>query len=130
MHTFEYEVKPAAAGFEARTPYRQVVYLGETEREAIGAMLKGVAELAWRGHLHPEHPERQGSPPLQHAMQILADHLSLELERRRDRIEDCSAEPVDDSAAQTQCIADLGRRNEIISGLATSIAALARIKAL
>lgn len=127
---FAYEVKPVGAGFEARTPYRQVVYWGETEKDAIGAMLKGVADLAWKGHLHPEQPERKGSPPLQHAMNILADHLSWHLERRRERIDDCSSEPVEDSVAESQCLTELTRRNEVISGLATSIAALARIKAL
>lgn len=129
MNTFEYEVKAAAVGFEARTPYRDIVYWGDTEKEAIGAMLKGVAELAWKGHLHPEQPERKGSPPLQHAMQILADHLSWQLERRRERIDD-SHDVLEGSTAETQCVADLARRNELICGLATSIAALARIKAL
>lgn len=124
-HVFEYEVTPTADGFEASTPYRKVVYLGSTEQEAMGAMLKGVAELAWRGSLDPEAPGRKGSPPLQHTMDILCDHLQWHLDRRRERIEDSQ-----DLPGEQGILPDLARTNDVISGLATSIAALARIKAL
>jgi hypothetical protein len=122
---FDYEVKETATGFEASTPYRQVVYLGETEEEAIGAMLKGVAELAWYGSMDPADPDRKGCSPLQHTMSILCNHLRRHLERRRERI-DASY----DQELEAQLGADLARTNEVIGGLATSIAALARIKAL
>lgn len=136
-HVFEYEVKPTESGFEARTPYREIVYLGSTEQEAIGAMLKGVAELAWRGSLDPAAPERKGSPPLQHTMDIICDHLRWHLNQRRERIESSHTEispfgsgPSSDLPRELRCLSELARTNEIISGLATSIAALARIKAL
>lgn len=146
-HVFAYEVKPTEGGFEASIPYRQVVYLGSTEQEAVGAMLKGVAELAWKGSLDPAAPTRMGSPPLQHTMDILCDHLQWHLERRRERIEDSNSErfgapgpsdtgrfggPPDspETLWAQGCYSDLARTNEIISGLATSIAALSRIKAL
>ena len=146
-YVFDYEVKPTESGFEARTPYREVVYVGATEREAVGAMLKGVAELAWKGSLDPAAPTRMGSPPLQHTMDILCDHLQWHLERRRERIEDSHSDrfgdpgpsgtgrfggPPDSWEAlwEQGCYSDLARTNEVISGLATSIAALSRIKAL
>lgn len=125
MNVFEYVVTPSADGYEARTPYREVVFLGSTEREAVGAMLKGMAELAWKGSLDPEAPERKGSPPLQHTMSILSDHLRWHLERRREQIDDSPGIP-----AGQERLPDLTRTNDVISGLATSIAALARIKAL
>jgi hypothetical protein len=147
VKVFEYEVKQTEHGFEARTPYREIVYLANTEREAIGGMLKGVAELAWKGSLDPAAPTRVGSPPLQHTMDILCDHLQWHLERRRERIEDSHSErfgdPGDSDAGRfggapdssetlwaQGCYSDLARTNEVISGLATSIAALSRIKAL
>jgi hypothetical protein len=126
---FAYEVKPAAIGFEASVPYRQVVYWGETEREATGAMLKGVAELAWNGSLDPAQPERKGCPPLQHTMSILCSQLRWHLECRRDRIDD-SHDQISGEALDAQLAGDLARTNEIISGLSTAIAALSRIKAL
>lgn len=129
QHVFAYEVKPVGKGFEASTPYRQIVYLGETEQEAIGAMLKGVAELAWSGSMDPAAPERKGCPPLQHTMSILCNHLRWHLERRRERIDD-SHDQAPGEALDGQLAAELTRTNEIISGLATSIAALSRIKAL
>lgn len=130
MNVFEYEViKQAPDRFEATTPYRQIVYLGATEREAIGAMLKGVAELAWSGSLDPAAPDRKGCPPLQHTMSILCNHLRWHLERRRQRIDD-SHDTEPGSESEGHALAELGRFNEVISGLATSIAALSRIKAL
>lgn len=70
IHKFEYSVQPVAAesfpellpngGFEATTPYRRVTWLGETEQEAIGAMLYGLCDLAKRGYLDPSAPHAPG----------------------------------------------------------------------
>jgi hypothetical protein len=67
----EYEVKPAPptdllpeGGYQATTPYRHIVWLGATEKEAIGSMLYGLCDLVKRGCLDPDAPGPViGDPP-------------------------------------------------------------------
>jgi len=65
IHSFEYSVGPGPdGGFAATTPYRQVFWLGDTEQEAIGAMLFGLCDLVKRGCLDPADPHAPGSESL------------------------------------------------------------------
>lgn len=130
---FDYSITQQDGQFTAMTPYRQIGYIGTSEKEAIGSMLRGVAELAWSGSLHPDDPYRKGAPPLQHVMQILNSSLEWHIARRREQIEHenkAAPETPDSNDVQLPNSPRLNRLNEIISGLATSIAALARVKEL
>ena len=159
-HLFEYRVEKRNHGdeahpgflYEASIPYRGIVWIGQTEEEAIGCMLKGVAELSWQGSLDPNAPHRPGRPPIQQALQLLEQALSYSLERRREKIEaanngyllsdpdmmhaqtidlkNLSTKPVVTSEAPLLNDASFLRNNEIIAGLATAIAALGRVKEL
>lgn len=134
---WKYKAGPAkengALPFEAEVPYRQITWGGATEAEAVGAMLHGVAELARRGSIHADHPERPGVTPIQHAMTILSEHLDWHVERRREQIDHTNRkqnETPDSHDVELPNNPRLNRLNEIISGLATAIAALARVKEL
>jgi hypothetical protein len=68
-YAFEFSVKQAEVGdgcepapgkYEARTPYRDVVWFGDTEQEAIGCMLRGLCELGRSGALNPDDPHAPG----------------------------------------------------------------------
>jgi len=111
--------------YEAKTPYRDITFVGKTLEEAVGAMLKGVALLARCGSFNPEQPQLPGVPPIQHAIEILTERLAGQTERRREKL------PVDGPIPPAeQNLASIARDNEIISALATTIAALARVKDL
>jgi hypothetical protein len=124
---FEYSVVQKGTSFEASIPYRQIVWLGNTEREAIGSMMRGIAQLARDGSLNPDCPSRTGSPPVQFALDVLTEELGRAVELRREDAVDASA-----SLGQPALLAtpDFARRNEVVSGIATAIAALARVKEL
>jgi hypothetical protein len=128
--------------FAAMAPYRSCVWTGETPEEAIGGMIHGYAEFARKGNIDPSHPNDKGSPPIQHAIHTLTERLLWQVERRREhlgmaeeyappelRSEDNPNFP---EAVQfyNQALSDITRDNEIISAMATSIAALARVKDL
>lgn len=118
----------------ARTPYREVLWTGDTEKEAIGAMLRGVCELSRDGKLDPEAPSERGVPPIQHTLQVLGRALEWHTERRREQIAHDNTkgteQPDGHDVNELVLSPRLSRLNEIISGLATSIAALARVKEL
>jgi hypothetical protein len=151
---FDFEVFPAPEGSEtpgyvARTPYRQVFYCGDTEHEAIGHMLRGVAQLAREGYLNPNDPESKGVPPLQHVLSLLTEFLVKNVAQRQEIIETARwvtettprtteyveskgydpSIPVEDNR-KNLTNPDFLRLNEIISGISTAIAALARVKEL
>lgn len=114
--------------FEAATPYRACVYQGETAEAAVGALLLGVGLLSRDGHMNPEHPTAKGVPPIQHAISVLSEKLVWHSERRREHLTNESTSGLD--APDDAAIQRIARDNEIISALATSIAALARVKDL
>lgn len=126
---FAYEVRTIDGHFEASTPYRPIAYVGVTREQAIGIMLHDVARLARVGHMDPDRPAEKGSPPIQHAIHILSQRLLWQVERRREHLEFSPALP-DESIADEVLIKSVARDNEIVSALATSIAALARVKDL
>lgn len=137
---FEYTLRKAESPrpdgrpiYEVTTPYRQIIWAGDTPEEAIGTAMRGLAELAREGKLDPECPARRGVPPIQHAMRILADQLAWHIDRRREQIEfvnEKADERPDSNDIEMPNSPRLNRLNEIISGLATSVAALARVKEL
>lgn len=119
--------------YEASTPYRGCVYQGDSPEAALGALLLGVGLLSRDGHFNPEHPTASGSPPVQHAIHILTERLLWQVERRKDHITHANEPrgiPYVESEEWKQALTAVGRDNEIISALATSIAALARVKDL
>lgn len=135
---FTIEKKTESGLFEAKTPYREVVWLGETEEEAIRSMLYGVAELARSGAMDPDRPHSKGVPPIQHALNILSRALAWEIDCRRQRAYDVATlredadlgNEVAPEGTAARVDADLARRNEVIAGIATAVAALARVKEL
>lgn len=132
------EVTEREGRFEARLPFRAVVADEATRDEAIGALVHCYAELAWKGSINPHYPYRVGSPPIQHVLEILQDALQFTVELRRDNWEENVLAGENTAAAREQKTTAGGawvdtqfnRRNEVISGLGTAIAALARVKEL
>lgn len=132
-YSFGYEVRRCGDEVQASIPYRQIVWIGKSREEAIGELLRGVAELARAGSLDPKQPQRRGATPLQHVMSILEEQLAWHLERRREQIEHLNRkerERPDANDVELPVDQRLNRLNEIISGLSTGIAALARVKEL
>lgn len=123
---FEYKVECRDGAYQASVPYRQCVWVGDTEREAIGYMLMGIAELAYNGSIDPDEPQAPGCAPLQHVMNVLSDQLVFQLARRQERTQDALV----NCPGQEPEVPDIGKLNDVISGLGTAIAALARIKTL
>jgi hypothetical protein len=125
------------------TPYRSsIMYAGDTVEEVVGSMLYDMARLARSGSLNPERPEDKGSPPIQHVVQVLSERLLWQVERRKEHLEGAgegshlrefeSQEERDREKERFEEMAlkEVSRDNEIISALATSISALARVKDL
>lgn len=129
--------------FAAMAPYRGCIWTGDTPEEAIGSMLHGYAELARKGNIDPNHPNDTGSPPIQHAIHTLTERLLWQVERRKEHLgmadehspHELRGEGTPKSSTEAegfynQALSDIARDNEIISSMATSIAALARVKDL
>ena len=138
---------PPKTYYEASTPYRAVYYQGDTPGAAVAALLKGLAILSREGAINPNAPHMVGAPPIQHAIHILTERLLLMVERRRDHLVMSGYAENPESVAATQLTADhlkgppedelldqmvraVARDNEVVSALATAIAALARVKDL
>lgn len=134
--------------YEASTPHRSVAYGGRSPEEAIGALLLGMMFLARDGSINPNNPRMRGVPPIQHVIEVLNERLIWQIERRRERLDNAKADgpgapaaippSSNDPEAKTfhedllhqSALAGIAKDNEIISALATSIAALARVKDL
>lgn len=115
--------------YTAETPYRAIVYCGSTPELAIGAMLHGVAELARKGSMNPADPSERGDPPIQHAIHLLTERLLWQVEQRHTHLLWLGETP-NGGTPKPEDTANIARDNEVISALATSIAALARVKDL
>jgi hypothetical protein len=125
--------------YSASIPYRCIVCIGDTADEAISSLLHYVADMARTGALDPNNPSEYGDPPIQHAIGILTERLLWQVERRHEHLGRADADIVwaertpDEKAAKEQqemYLSYVSRDNEVISALATSIAALARVKDL
>lgn len=118
--------------YQAWTPFRNITYVGTTREEAISAMLFGVAELARNGSFNPNDPMAKGSPPLQHAMEVLQARLEWHLARRKEYVDqyyEATGTSVPESNPNLFA-GEGGKNNEAIISLGTAIAALARVKDL
>ena len=128
--------------FEASSRYRAVVYQGSTPEEALAALLKGHCLLSREGAINPNDPYAQGSPPIQHAVHILTERLVSAVERRKEHLvmggyaenpAHVGALAVNGMSGEElgeQLLRAVARDNEVVSALATAIAALARVKDL
>ncbi len=133
--------------FQASTPYRAVFYSADTAEDALGCLLKGMCHLSREGAINPSNPLRPGAPPIQHVIHILTERLLQMVEHRQDHLvmsgytpdpahisaPELSAEHLKRPAPEElneQLVRAVARDNEVISALATSIAALARVKDL
>lgn len=123
-HLIEY----GAVHYSATTPYRAVVWTGDTPGAALGNMLRGFSELSRSGALDPKDPNKKGATPIQHVLEILSERLTWQMEQRRSNLG--QVDPIFPSEGDAQWISHVAKDNEIISALATSIAALARVKDL
>jgi hypothetical protein len=136
--------------WEASTE-RGGVFVGATPEEAIASLVKGVAQLAYDGHMDPANPEQMGASPVQHCMNVLSRHLGWHMARRQDALRDRDAEAQKlgdfrgasfmdperaEKAASARAVAAhnfaplIGGHNEAIAAIGTAISALARIKDL
>jgi hypothetical protein len=129
----------APRNFSVVCAHRQVMFTGNTLEEAVGHALKGYAELGWNGSINPYNPSAVGSPIIQHVLEILQHALSDQVAQRyQDWAEGAPGREVVELAEQEGTTAGavwsksptFTRRNEIVSGIATAIAALARVKEL
>ena len=133
---FEYEVRRSSDSnapefaYEARAPYRNVVYVGRTPEEALAALLQGFSLLSRDGSLNPEIPYERGAPPVQHAIEVLAARLRWQVDRRREHLRQTEEAVPSTLELRERMLAATQQDNEVISALATSIAALARVKDL
>jgi len=94
---------------------------------------------SWNGSINPYNPSAVGSPIIQHVLEILQHALSDQVAQRyQDWSEGAPGREVVELAEQEGTTAGAAwsksptftRRNEIVSGIATAIAALARVKEL
>jgi hypothetical protein len=137
-YCFEYRVHKVTGDsgevhYIAFTPYRAVVWTGSTVASAVAGMLHGLADLARKGSLNPSNPHDKGALPVQHAIHILSERLVWQVERRHESLRDFTYDgpfDPDHSEPYKRALAKTARDNEVISALATSIAALARVKDL
>lgn len=120
--------------YQASVPYRNVIWTGNTAEEALSCMLSGLCEYSRSGQFNPSAPRDPGAPPIQHALELLVERLDWDIKHRAAhlrsvRADEFNPEP-DESAAKQAAISNVVKNNEIIAALATSIAALARVKDL
>jgi hypothetical protein len=114
--------------YAAITPYRAVVWTGDTPGAALGCMLKGLAEYSRSGSLNPDHPTQMGVPPIQHVLEILSERMIWQVDRRREKL--TQIDDLFQKDSDSYWLQQIAKDNEVISALATSIAALARVKDL
>ena len=126
--------------WDANLPFRGVYAQGSSKDEAIGGLFRVYCQLARDGSFNPHFPQRVGAPPIQHAIEILEEllrfHTTCRFDDWREHAGECDPpskpEPGSETTAGGLYTRDprFNRRNEVISGLATAIAALARVKEL
>jgi hypothetical protein len=139
------DVRQVESGmWDAHLPFRRVYAQGSSKEEALAGLVRVYCQLARDGSFNPHFPQRVGAPPIQHAIEILNEILKFHVTSRyddwRDLASECdhpaddrgAAKPGEETTAGGRYTRDprFNRRNEVISGLATAIAALARVKEL
>lgn len=125
--------------YEASLPFRQVICEGDTEASAVASLMRSYCEMARAGSFNPHSPFNRGAPTIQHVMSLLMEELGRQLQYRYSDWEHMTqTEEVHDQAVELETPAGgawtknpaFARRNEVISGLSTALAALARVKEL
>jgi hypothetical protein len=107
------------------TPYRSIVWTGNSPEEVVSAMLYALAEMSRRGTIDPRSPNSVGAPPIQHVIGFLAERLASRIQtRHQDLLQRTRPKATYDD------LEDIARDNEIIAAISTAIAALARVKDL
>jgi hypothetical protein len=115
--------------FYASLPFRQVFFEGATADDALACLVRGYCELSRNGSFNPGNPDARGVPMLQHVLEILQEELNSRLQLRRGCV--LPERKEDDTPANEPVYDDTtSKRSDVIAGLATAIAALARVKAL
>jgi hypothetical protein len=133
-YLFEFSVQkyahpePGGAAYFGVTPYRAIIWTGGSPEEVIASMLHELATLGRSGALNPGAPHGHGSPPIQHAIHFLTERLLWQVQQRREHLDWADQAP--ESKPGDGALAGVARDNEIVAALATSIAALARVKDL
>lgn len=125
--------------YEATLPFRRLVCVGPTKEVALATLIRSYCELARDGSFNPHAPKDRGAPTIQHVMSLLLEELHKQVQFRYSDWEHMTttekaqveAEKLGTTAggAWTKDPA-FARRNEVISGLSTALAALARVKEL
>jgi hypothetical protein len=122
--------------WDARLPFRSLYAQGSSKDEAVGGLMREYCQLAREGAFNPHRPHHVGAPPIQHAMEILEEQLRFHTASRYDDWNELAGESIPADPPETTAGGmytrdpRFARRNEVISGLATAIAALARVKEL
>lgn len=119
--------------WEAVIHQRDCSWLGDTEAEAIGNMLNGVAQLAAKGSIDPDHPEEPGpinDGPVQMCVELLERKLSHLVAESADAADKASAAPGGDrvDAADLEERRRLQEARRTIGNIGTALAALCRIE--
>jgi hypothetical protein len=109
-----------------RCPYRELVVEGDSLNDAVGQALKLYCELGARGSINPEHPDRPGGNVIQHVMSVLSKAMESAIELRRG----CGPVVDSDGNITNPHAAVFSQRNQEISGLATALAAVARVNVM
>jgi hypothetical protein len=102
--------------FEASCKARNVVCVGETADEALGALVKYYCDLGRRGCIDPSNPEALGNGAIQHVLSVLTEELTRVIETRRDIQFDATR------------VSDMRFYSEHVTALGTAIAAVGRVK--
>jgi hypothetical protein len=115
--------------FKASLPFRSLTSEAGSEEEARAGLLRLMCELSRNGSFDPHNPDARGVPPVQHALEVLYEELGNQLNLRRGAVlpfRDDNDEPENEVSYD----ADVGKRSDVLSGVATALASLARVKAL
>lgn len=136
--------------WQAELPFRSIRGEGSSPDEAVATLFRTYCELSRTGAFTPHNPDAKGVPPVQHVLNVLSEMLQGEIHNRNSNREftyenDMRADD-EQSTANTRPGRAAGgaptwgsayrdhhvftRDNQVISGLATAIAALARVKEL
>lgn len=101
---------PTSLAKVASTPYK-----------AIELLVRELCARSRSGRWNPHYPRAQGSPPIQHAIELLQEHLAVEVANRK-RLA-ASKWNAEGSKAESYSGA-----SEVVSSIATATAALGRVK--
>ena len=129
--TFETRRRPDGDPYpwEATIHQRDCAWLGETEAEAIGNMVNGIAMLAADGMIDPRRPDEPGpisrDNPVQQCVELLERKLKLLVAESADATGKADADP---SAVHDENRRRLQEARRTIGNVGTALAALCRVE--